>query len=292
MGYDLHMHSIYSDGVLKPVELIEKAMARGVTGIALTDHDTIAGIAEALAEARNRNFEFIPGVELTTDYGSTEVHILGYDFHLQAPELLNKLDLIVEARNERARMIVKKLNKHGIPVDWDKVQAKTTSKFVGRTHIFKALEAEGLIHPERRREAFEYYLGKNGLAYEPHREINTFEAVELIAASGGIPVLAHPGRMENDRLIAELYERGLKGLEVYYPSHTPDLVTRYLEIAARYQLFVTGGTDYHSSFNQVKIGDYQAREIEWRRKGSRENGEVRRMKSATKADANFDDRFP
>jgi predicted metal-dependent phosphoesterase TrpH len=266
MGYDLHIHSTYSDGVFKPVELIEKAMSRGVTGIALTDHDTIAGISEALEEAWRRNFEFVPGIELTTDYGSTEVHILGYDFDLQAPKLLSKLDVIVEARNERARIIVEKLNKFGIPLAWEKVLAKTTSKFVGRTHIFKALEAEGLFHPEHRQDAFEYYLGNNGLAYEPHREINTFEAVELIAASGGIPVLAHPGRMENDRLICELYEAGLKGLEVYYPSHTPDLVTRYLEIANRYHLFVTGGTDFHSSLNQIKIGDYQVKEIEWRRR--------------------------
>lgn len=266
MGYDLHIHSIYSDGVFKPVELIKKAMARGVTGIALTDHDTIAGIGEALDEARRRDFEFIPGVELTTDYGPTEVHILGYDFDLQAPKLLNKFNLIVEARNERARTIIKKLNKHGIPLTWEKVQAKTTSKFVGRTHIFKAMEAERLIHPEHRQEAFGYYLGSNGLAYEPHREIGTFEAVELIITAGGIPVLAHPGRMENDRLIQELHEVGLKGLEVYYPSHTPDLVTRYLKIADRYHLYVTGGTDFHSTLNQIKIGDFQVKEIEWKRK--------------------------
>jgi predicted metal-dependent phosphoesterase TrpH len=271
MGYDLHIHSIYSDGVYRPAELIEKAIFRGVTGIALTDHDTVAGIGEAMMEAVSRGFELIPGVELTTDYGPTEVHILGYDFDLQAPKLLRKLDSIVEGRNERARSIIKKLNKHGIPLTWEKVRAKTTSKFVGRAHIFKAMEAERMFHPEHRQDAFEYYLGRNGLAYEPHREISTFEAVELIAAAGGIPVLAHPGRMENDRLIHELCEAGLKGLEVYYPSHTPDLVTRYLGIAEHHHLYITGGTDFHNSLNQIRIGDYQAKEIEWRGK---EKGEV------------------
>jgi predicted metal-dependent phosphoesterase TrpH len=265
MGYDLHIHSIYSDGVFRPGELIDKAISRGVTGIALTDHDTVAGIREAVEEARRRGFELIPGVELTTDYGPTEVHILGYDFDYQVPKLLKKLNQIVEGRNERARTIVKKLNQHGVPLTWEKVQAKTTSKFVGRAHIFKAMESQGLVHPEHRQDAFEYYLGSQGLAYEPHREISTFEAVELIAASGGIPVLAHPGRMDNDRLIRELCEAGLKGLEVYYPSHTPDLVTRYLDIAQRYHLYITGGTDFHSTFNQIKIGDYQVAAIEWRR---------------------------
>ena len=265
MGYDLHIHSIYSDGMFQPVELIEMAVARGVTGIALTDHDTVAGVAEALEEAGRRGFELIPGVELTTDYGPSEVHILGYDFDLQAPDLLRKLETIVAGRNERARTIIRKLNKHGIPITWEKVRAKTTSRFVGRAHIFKALEAERLIHSEHRRDAFDYYLGNNGLAYEPHREIEALEAVELIAASGGIPVLAHPGRMANDRLISELREAGLKGLEVYYPSHTPDLVARYLEIAERNNLYITGGTDFHSTYNQIRIGDYQVKEIEWKR---------------------------
>lgn len=266
MGYDLHIHSIYSDGLYRPAELIEKAISRGMTGIALTDHDTVAGIAEAMMEAGNRGLELIPGMELTTDYGLTEVHILGYDFDLRAPKLLKKLDLIVDGRNERARFIIKKLNRHGIPLTWEKVQAKTTSKFVGRAHIFRAMEAEKMIHPEHRQVAFDYYLGSNGIAYEPHREISTFEAVELITAAGGIPVLAHPGRMENDRLIRELCEAGLKGLEVYYPSHTPDLVTRYLKIAERHHLYITGGTDFHNSLNQIRIGDYQVKEIEWRKR--------------------------
>jgi predicted metal-dependent phosphoesterase TrpH len=266
MGYDLHIHSRYSDGTLQPAELINKAIDRDLAGVALTDHDTIAGIPEAAAEAQRLGFTFVPGVELTTDYGATEVHVLGYDIDTTAPKLLKKLELIVESRNGRAKAILRKLNKHSIPLSWEKVRAKTTSKFVGRTHIFRAMEAEGLINPQYRQRAFEYYLGKNGLAYEPHQEIETLEAIELINDSGGIPVLAHPGRMDNDRLIAELVKAGLKGIEVFYPTHSPDLVNRYLEIASRYHLFITGGSDYHGGFSPVKIGDYQAQEIPWRDK--------------------------
>lgn len=265
MGYDLHLHSIYSDGTLKPAELIQKAVNRGLTGIALTDHDTVAGIGEASLAAARHDLEFIPGVELTTDYGEIEVHILGYDYDITAPKLLQKLELIVESRNERAKTILTKLNKHRIPLTWEKVKAKTTSKFIGRTHIFRAMEAAGFVNHEHRQEIFEYYLGKNGLAYEPHREIGTMEAVGLITDSGGIPVLAHPGRMDHEKLIYQLMEAGLKGLEVFYPTHTPDLVSRYLEIAGRYHLYITGGTDYHGAFSQTKIGDYQAPEIPWRR---------------------------
>ncbi len=265
MGYDLHIHSTYSDGTLKPAELIQKAIDRGLTGIALTDHDTIAGVPEGLLAALTQNFILIPGIELTTDYGATEVHVLGYDFNIHSPGLQQKLELIIKSRNGRAKAMVKKLNKHRIPLAWDKVRAKTTSKFVGRSHIFRAMEEAGFVNREHRQATFEHFLGKNGLAYEPHQEIDTFEAIELIKVSGGIPVLAHPGRMDNNRLIPELVEAGLKGLEVYYPAHTPDLVTQYLRMADRYRLFVTGGTDYHGAYSTVKIGEYQIPEIPWSR---------------------------
>lgn len=265
MSYDLHIHSIHSDGTMRPEELVRKAIARGLTGIALTDHDTVTGISDAVISANQLGCELIPGIELTTDYGASEVHVLGYDIDYQFPPLLEKLKLIIDSRNERAKVILKKLNKHRIPLTWEKVRAKTTSKFVGRSHIFRAMEDSGLIDRSHRQAAFEYYLGKSGLAYEPHHEIGTFEAITLINSVSGIPVLAHPGRMENDTIIPTLVEAGLKGLEVYYPSHTPDMVDRYLAMTDRYQLFATGGTDYHGlASSTVKIGDYQVQRIPWR----------------------------
>jgi predicted metal-dependent phosphoesterase TrpH len=264
MGYDLHTHSIYSDGTSKPAELITKAINRSLDGIALTDHDSIAGIAEATCEANKHHYTFIPGVELTTDYGASEVHILGYNFDLNSRQLLQKLEKIAEARNERAKLIIKKLNQHNLPLSWGKVRAQTTSRFIGRSHIFKALEREGMIAGEHRQGAFEYYLGKNGVAYVPHTEIDALEAIQLINSIGGVSVLAHPGRMNNDSLIPELVAAGLKGLEVFYPAHTPQQTTKYLELAQDYHLFGTGGSDYHGALSQTKLGDGQVDKIdEW-----------------------------
>ena len=126
MGFDLHTHSIYSDGTLKPAELINKAMSRELQGIALTDHDSIAGIHEAALEASKHEFTLITGVELTTDYGTNEVHILGYNFDLTSERLLQKLEKIALAQNERAKLILKKLKQHNLPLSWEKVQARTT----------------------------------------------------------------------------------------------------------------------------------------------------------------------
>ncbi|HBF35691.1 MAG TPA: hypothetical protein DDW50_00035 [Firmicutes bacterium] len=261
MGYDLHIHSIYSDGTLKPVELITKAFNKGLSGMALTDHDSIAGIAEAALEAARLGYVFIPGVELTTDYGSSEVHILGYNFNPHNQSLLLKLEKIVESRNGRAQLIVKKLQEHNLPISWEKVQVQTTSRFIGRSHIFRALERAGMIAPEHRQGAFDYYLGKNGVAYVPHAEIGTFEAIELINKADGIAVLAHPGRMNNDSLIPEFVAGGLKGLEVYYPTHNPEQTTKYLELAQKYHLFCTGGSDYHGSLSHARLGDAQVEDI-------------------------------
>lgn len=261
MGFDLHTHSTYSDGSLKPQELIRKAAKSGLDGIALTDHDTVSGIEKALAESIKHQFTFIPGIELTTDFGEVEAHILGYNLDYLNPALLQKLNMILESRRERARLIVKKLNKARIPLSWEKVKAETTSGFVGRAHIYRALQSSGLIASNHGREAFNYYLGKNGVAYVPHREIDTFEAIALIREAGGIPVLAHPGRMADDQLIARLVDNGLQGIEVYYPTHTTEQTERYLRLAEKYKLIITGGSDYHGAFSQTKLGDAQVQEI-------------------------------
>ena len=261
MGYDLHTHSTYSDGSLKPKELIEKAIRRGLDGIALTDHDNIAGIAEAVAIAKGHGFTFLPGIELTTDFGNSEAHILGYNFDYTNSKLLQKIDTILESRNERARLIIKKLNKARIPLVWEKVKAETACRFVGRAHIYRALQSSGLIPAIAGRETFGYYLGRNGVAYVPHQEISTFEAIELIIEAGGIPVLAHPGRMADESLIASFVKNGLQGIEAYYPTHTAGQTERYLKLAAKYKLIVTGGSDYHGAFSRTKLGDAQVTEV-------------------------------
>lgn len=261
MGYDLHTHSTYSDGSLKPGKLIEKAIKKGLDGIALTDHDTIAGIAEAVTAAEKQRFIFLPGIELTTDFGNSEAHILGYNFDHTNPKLLQKLDAILKSRNERARLIIKKLNEARIPLSWEKVKAETNSRFIGRAHIYRALQSSGLIPITAGREVFGYYLGRNGIAYVPHQEINAFEAIELIIEAGGIPVLAHPGRMADEALISNFVKNGLQGIEAYYPTHTMEQTEHYLKLAAKYKLIVTGGSDFHGAFSQTKLGDAQVEEV-------------------------------
>lgn len=261
MGYDLHTHSTYSDGSLKPEELIRKAIKSGLDGIALTDHDTVAGIEEAVAEAEKHHYLFLPGIEFTTDYGDSEAHILGYNFDYTSPKLLQKLDAILESRNKRARLIIKKLNKARIPLSWEDVKAETKSRFIGRAHIYRALQSSGVIPANAGREEFGYYLGKNGLAYVPHQEIGTLEAINLIIEAGGIPVLAHPGRMADEQTILKLVQNGLQGIEAYYPTHTTAQTDIYLKLADKYRLIVTGGSDYHGAFSQTRLGDAQVTEV-------------------------------
>lgn len=260
MGYDLHTHSTYSDGALQPRELIRKAVESGLKGIALTDHDTVSGLDEAFEEAEKHRFTFIPGIELTTDYGDVEVHLLGYNLDYRNEALLRKLKAVLESRAERARLIVSRLNKAGIPLLWENVKAETNNDFIGRSHIYRALETLG-VTAGYGREAFNYFLGKNGVAYVPHREIGTFEALDLILKTDGIPVLAHPGRMTDERLIRKLVDHGLQGIEVYYPTHTPQLIKRYLQLAADYQLIVTGGSDYHGALGDTNLGDAQVSNV-------------------------------
>jgi predicted metal-dependent phosphoesterase TrpH len=262
-GFDLHMHSIYSDGSLVPAELAKQAAEIGLEGFALTDHDSVDGQEEAEKTAKLYRVLFIPGVEITTDYGNKEAHILGYNIDYRLPELTAKFETILTARVKRAKQIIAKLNRHRVPLTWEMVAGRTNGRFVGRPHIFKAMEAMDLVDPLQRNAYFDYYLGQNGVAYVPHQEIETAEAIRLILKAGGIPVLAHPGRNSNEAFIADLVGYGLKGLEVYYPSHTSEMVKFYLGLAERYHLYATGGSDYHGDMSHATMGEAVAPALGW-----------------------------
>ncbi len=265
-GYDLHMHSLASDGRLPAAKLVEEAVALGLQGIALTDHDNVAGLSEAIAAAEARDLEFIPGVEFTTDYGDQEAHILGYEIDYTLPELTHKFQIIKTARLERAREIVMKLNRQGLPLVWEQVEPCLKQQgFVGRPAIFQLMEKNNLVDPLQRNKYFDYYLGSNGVAYVPHYEIETAEAIALILKAGGVPVLAHPGRQGNEGLIAELVDCGLQGLEVYYPTHSAEMIDGYLKLAEKYDLYVTGGSDFHGDPVHAPLGATVVAKIPWRR---------------------------
>lgn len=188
----------------------------------------------------------LPGVEINTDVGPHEVHVLGYLVEYTRQPFQTFLGRMREGRIARAEAIVRRLQGLGVPVEWERVQAFAAGGAVGRPHIARALiEARRVATLQ---EAFERYIGRAGPAYVPRPKLTPEEAVEQILMAGGVPVLAHPGWPQSGPIIErvpQLVEHGLAGIEVYYPDHTPEMVAFYVDVARRHGLVVTGGTDYH-----------------------------------------------
>lgn len=244
MKADLHMHSVYSDGTDEIATIVSKAKKAGLGLIAVTDHDTVKGVPEALAEGEKQGLKVLEGIEMST-YAICEVHVLGYCVDIKSDVLLSKLSRIECQRKERIKTILANLEKYNIRLDESKIFDRNGT--VGRMHIAKQLIAKG--HCQTVTEAFERYLGERGLAYVPSKRMTPLEGVKLIKEAKGLATIAHPllfmqrGVLED--LIGGLKTYGLDGLEVYYPTHTPADVTRLAEIARKHRLIATGGTDYH-----------------------------------------------
>lgn len=244
MKADLHMHSVYSDGTDEIATIVSKAKEAGLGLIAVTDHDTVKGVPEALAEGEKQGLKVLEGIEMST-YAICEVHVLGYCVDIKSDVLLSKLSRIECQRKERIKTILANLEKYNIRLDESKIFDRNGT--VGRMHIAKQLIAKG--HCQTVTEAFERYLGERGLAYVPSKRMTPLEGVKLIKEAKGLATIAHPllfmqrGVLED--LIGGLKAYGLDGLEVYYPTHTPADVTRLAEIARKHRLIATGGTDYH-----------------------------------------------
>ncbi len=214
--------------------------------LALTDHDTTDGLDEALAAGRRYRVDVIPGVEINTDTGMHEVHVLGYFIDAADDAFQAFLGQRRAGRVERAARMVEKLRALGVRVEWERVQAIASGAAIGRPHVARALVEAGRVASVQ--EAFERYLSRSGPAYVPRTRLSPEEAVAAIARVGGVPVLAHPGWGASGPVlerVPQLVEHGLRGIEVYHPDHTPDGVSAYLDVARRYGLVATGGTDYH-----------------------------------------------
>ena len=241
---DLHLHTTYSDGTLTPNELVQLALKNNLEIISITDHDCTDGIDEAMLASLNRNLTVIPGIELNTDTEDGEIHVLGYFIDYQNKDLQK---LLIECRNsrvERARIMVERLNSLGINIQWTRVEELAGYGAIGRPHIANAmLEIKSI---KTFQEAFEKYIGRNGVAYIERFRLNVFEAVKTIQQYGGIPVLAHPGYIKNlDNLLPILIESGLKGLEVFYANYDTNTINKLKNIASKYGLIPCGGSDYH-----------------------------------------------
>jgi len=240
---DLHLHTQFSDGTFTPEELVLHAQKHGLACIALTDHDTVEGCARAGAAAAAVQMEFIPGSELTAEHADTEVHVLGYFLDTHNAVLLEKLARFQADRQNRIHEMCAALNKHGVPLKAEAVFALANCKSPGRPHVARAMVKEKLIG--NLDEAFERYLKKGRLAWVPKTKMSALESVQLIHQAGGLAVTAHPGLNRTDEIIPDLVDAGLDGIECFHTKHSTVMAERYLEIAEKYHLLVTGGSDCH-----------------------------------------------
>lgn len=245
MAVDLHVHSNVSDGAYSPRELVAMARNRGVSVLALTDHDSVDGVPESLSAGEELGVLVIPGVELSTDIEESEIHVLGFYIDITSANLHETLQTLREKRIKRCEKILGRLRTLGIDIPLSYVLNLGKKGFTGRSHIFKAMVSLGYARPERSYGAFQRYLGKSGLAYVEHQGFSPEDAVEFVRACSGVPVLAHPGTQIPLRVIENLIDLGLEGIEAYHPSHTEEVCEKWLEFAHRNDLIVTGGSDFH-----------------------------------------------
>lgn len=246
---DLHLHTLASDGRLSPTELIQLVAKQGLETISITDHDSTEGLAEAYEAAKEFPYmRIIPGIEMSADIPGDEVHVLGYflDYHdVDFQEMLTELR---RGRVGRAQVMVEKLVALGKPVEWERVLHFAGDGTVGRPHIALAMVEAGYFKEPK--EAFEEYLGNDGLAYYDRPKLNPTESVAMIRKVGGVPVLAHPTFMNDmEAGIASLKKEGLVGMEVYYAQYDDDTVRHLARLAREYDLIPCGGSDYHGLGN-------------------------------------------
>jgi 3',5'-nucleoside bisphosphate phosphatase len=245
---DLHSHTTASDGTQSPSENVRIALRAGLAAVAITDHDTVSGLPEALSEGKKIGIEVVPGVEISTVASNQDIHVLGYYMDFKDSLFLHRLEQLRDTRNRRNDMLIERLQQLGVNITLAEVlsevkEVKSEEDTVGRPHIAAVLMKKGYVASIS--EAFERYLGKEGSAYVNPPRIHPKTAIEWIHEAGGSAVLAHPGLYGDDNLVAELIQAGLDGIEVYHSDHTPEDEARYLRIARENGLIITAGSDFH-----------------------------------------------
>jgi 3',5'-nucleoside bisphosphate phosphatase len=229
---------------MAPAELVQEAKQRGLECIAVTDHDSTNGIAEALAEGEAQGIQVIPGIEISTDIPRAEVHILGYFVDHEDEEFQEMLRQLRDGRRDRAARMVEKLAEMGMPLSWDRVLEVAGPGSIGRPHVAQVMVETGYV--SNNVEAFAQYIGRNAPAYVERYKLTPAEAVQLVRRVGGLPVLAHPAEIATlPTLLPDLIEAGLVGLEAYYCDYSPEAVEGLLVLADEHGLIPTGGTDFH-----------------------------------------------
>jgi predicted metal-dependent phosphoesterase TrpH len=260
MGYiDLHLHTTASDGTRSPSEIVNYAKSKGLQAIAITDHDTIEGLAEALAEGERIGLEVIPGIEISAEHIPGSMHLLGYFLDIHHPLLNERLEYLQKARAERNPKIVENLNRLGVKMTYDEVVKASGGGQVGRPHFAQVLLEKGYVRSFQ--EAFDRFLKKGASAYVDKFRFSSAEAIHFIREAGGVAVVAHPNTLGSNNskpleaILLQLVREGLRGIEVFYPEHSSVETAQYKFLAEKHGLLTTGGTDYHGiEGNDLDIG--------------------------------------
>jgi predicted metal-dependent phosphoesterase TrpH len=251
---DLHIHTTFSDGDMTPEEVVAEAKNRGLAGVAITDHDEIAGV-DAAREVAGEGFDVIPGVELSTSDGKCDIHILGYLVDTKNEELLRYLQIFRDARRTRGIRMVERLQEMGVDIEVDRVLDIAAGGAVGRPHIAAALVGNGAVDSVE--TAFKKYIGFHSPAYVAKYQLKPSDAFRLIRDAGGVGAISHPGTTRRDDLITEFIAEGMRAIEVYHPKHGEGDIARYRRLAEKLGLVVTGGSDSHGKRNaKLHIGAY------------------------------------
>lgn len=251
---DLHTHTCKSDGSYTPTELVDYAVEKNLAAIAITDHDSIEGLNEALSHAKALKekglptVEVVPGIEFSTKYGEQDVHVVGLYIAYDSPSFQKALENFVDSRTTRNEKMCQNLQGAGIDITYDKLRARYPDSVITRAHYASYLLEEGYV--KSRQDAFAQYLGDHTKYFVPREKVTPVQAVELILHAGGIPILAHPPlyHMGNDRLdalTASLKAAGLMGIETFYSTYTNQDIRDMRRLAVKYDLLLSGGSDFH-----------------------------------------------
>lgn len=256
MKADLHVHTIASDGILTPFEIVKWAYKKNIKAIGITDHDTIEGISTAIESAKQYNIIIVPGIEISCIFGNEEIHILGYFIDYESKEIIEKTKVLRESRLFRGEKIVKKLNALGLKLSIADIHEIAGKGVIGRPHIARAMIKKNYVSSIE--EAFEKYIGRSKPAFVERYRLSIEEGVNLIHSAGGAAIIAHPGLIENQKAIEEAIRLNIDGIEAIHSKHSIEEVVKYSDIAHKDKLIITGGSDFHDKFidSIPVLGDY------------------------------------
>lgn len=241
---DMHIHSNYSDGLLSPEQIVMAAKERRICAISITDHDTIAGTAEACRIGDQEGVKVIPGIEISVLYNDSEVHLLGYYIDQTSSAIHEYIQLLSNSRNERAQIIVDVLKKQGINIPYELILRKANGAPIGRPHIAQVMVEEGYVFSAF--EAFQKFLGEKRSGDIPKFSLGMQQAVDIIKQAGGLAFWAHPATVQlGDEVLKVLLKCGLDGIETIHPKHYPEQQAQYREMARQFDLLESGGSDCH-----------------------------------------------